>query len=45
MTEIETEVFTAMQELIEPIETGYFASDIFLNAIIAGILQQIWALI
>lgn len=39
----EAEVFTSIEETFETMSTGSFSSDLALNMLIAGFLQQIWS--
>ena len=41
----EATFFEGIKNIVTPIETGYFSSDLTLNAIISGVLQHFWALI
>ena len=43
-SETEAEIFTALLDSFETIETGAFSSDVVTNTIIAGLLNQIWSL-
>ena len=43
--ELESEIFTSLVESFETYETGAFSSDIVVNTIIAGLLNQIWSLV
>lgn len=41
----EAKVFNELKESVETVEVGTTASNVFLNALIAGSLQQIWVLV
>ena len=43
--ERESKIFTTLVESFETYETGAFSSDIVVNTIIAGLLNQIWSLV
>lgn len=41
----EAQAFNTLMETVEPVDTGSFASNIFINAMIAGGLQWIWSMV
>ena len=43
--ERESKIFTTLVESFETYETGAISSDIVVNTIIAGLLNQIWSLV
>ena len=41
----EAEFFNELAEVVKPVSTGVFSSDIVINSILAATLQQFWSLV
>ena len=41
----EAQAFNTLKESVETVDTGSFASNVALNAMIAGALQWLWSLV
>ena len=44
-SEAEAEVFNSLEESVGTVDTGYFASNVFINAVIAFTLQGVWSML
>ena len=44
-TQSETRFFKSLANVVKPVKTGYFSSDLVLNSILAQAFQKLWSLV